>query len=230
MAQAQQLLARYGVVTRGLAGAESIPGGFSAVYDVLRTLEERGRIRRGFFVSGVGATQFALPPALDLLRSLRQASEEAETVFLAASDPANPYGTVLPWPDAPAAGAAGDAGSRRTPTRAVGARVVLVDGAMAAWIGRGGRQILTWLPEAEPDRSRIGHAIAVRLAELARQGEGREGGLLVGEVDGRAAADHPLGPYLTGAGFVRSAMGYQMIRGPEPARPRAGRRADASSA
>ncbi len=230
VAQAQQLLARYGVVTRGLAGAESIPGGFSAVYDVLRTLEERGRIRRGFFVSGVGATQFALPPALDLLRSLRQASEEAETVFLAASDPANPYGTVLPWPDAPAAGAAGDAGSRRTPTRAVGARVVLVDGAMAAWIGRGGRQILTWLPEAEPDRSRIGHAIAVRLAELARQGEGREGGLLVGEVDGRAAADHPLGPYLTGAGFVRSAMGYQMIRGPEPARPRAGRRADASSA
>ena len=79
-ATAQQLLARYGVVTRDVAAAEGITGGFSAVYDVLKALEDAGRIRRGYFVGGVGATQFALPAALDLLRSLRELPEEAEVV------------------------------------------------------------------------------------------------------------------------------------------------------
>ncbi len=95
---AQQLLARYGLITRDVAGAEGIAGGFGAVYDVLKALEDAGRLRRGYFVGGVGATQFALPAALDLLRSLRDAPEEPEVVTLAATDPANPYGTVLKWP------------------------------------------------------------------------------------------------------------------------------------
>ena len=142
---AQQLLSRYGLVTREVAGAEGIQGGFSAVYDALKALEEAGRIRRGYFVSGVGATQFALPPALDLLRSLRTLPEEPESLLLAASDPANPYGGLLKWPDAsggssdppadPAPTEPADsprareaaASARRTPTRAVGSRVVLVD-------------------------------------------------------------------------------------------------------
>ncbi len=95
-ALAQQLLARYGVLTREVAAAEGITGGFSAVYDVLKALEDAGRIRRGYFASGVGATQFALPAALDLLRSLKDQPEEPEVVLLAATDPANPYGTILP--------------------------------------------------------------------------------------------------------------------------------------
>jgi ATP-dependent Lhr-like helicase len=212
-ALAQQLLSRYGLVTRDVAAAESIPGGFSAVYDVLRSLEERGRIRRGFFVSGVGATQFALAPALDLLRSVRQPGDEVESIVLAASDPANPFGTVLAWPSDPAPREADEErGARRTPSRMVGARVVIVDGRLAAWVSRGGRQILTWLPEVEPDRSRIGQAVAQALAGFAREGEGREGGLLVGEVDGVAATDHPIAPFLENAGFVRSALGYQVRR------------------
>ena len=113
-ALAQQLLTRYGVVTREVGAAESIPGGFSAVYDVLRALDESGRVRRGYFVGGVAATQFALPPALDLLRSLRQPPEEPEAVILAAADPANPYGTLLKWPARDADGAA-------TPARDAGA-------------------------------------------------------------------------------------------------------------
>ena len=107
-ALAQQLLTRYGVVTREVAAAESIPGGFSAIYDVLRALEESGRVRRGYFVGGVGATQFALPPALDLLRSLRQPPEEPEAVILGATDPANPYGTLLKWPSRDAEAADGE--------------------------------------------------------------------------------------------------------------------------
>ena len=122
---AQQLLTRYGVVFRETAHAEGLPGGFSAVYDVLKALEESGRVRRGFFAADLGATQFAMPAAVDLLRSLRVASQdgEHEVVMLAATDPANPYGTLLRWPAAPEEGS--------SLTRSVGARVVLVDGALA---------------------------------------------------------------------------------------------------
>ena len=95
-ATAQQLLTRYGVLTREVAGGEGIAGGFSAVYDVLKAMEDAGRIRRGYFVGGVGATQFALPAALELLRSFRDAPEDPETIVLATTDPANPYGT-MPW-------------------------------------------------------------------------------------------------------------------------------------
>ena len=103
-ALAMQLLNRYGVLMREHAAAESIPGGFSAVYDVLKALEESGRIRRGYFVAGLGATQFALPAAVDMLRQLRSAPEieKPEFVQMAAADPANPYGSVLRWPDLPA--------------------------------------------------------------------------------------------------------------------------------
>ena len=86
----QQLLARHGVLTREAVTTEAIPGGFGVVYPVLKAMEESGRIRRGYFVAGLGATQFALPGALDLLRSLRDAPDEAEVAVLAATDPANP--------------------------------------------------------------------------------------------------------------------------------------------
>ena len=180
-ATAQQLLARYGVLTREVAAAEGISGGFSAVYDVLKAMEDAGRIRRGYFVGGVGATQFALPAALELMRSLREPPEDAETVVLAATDPANPYGTMLKWP---AAGEADGTGGRG-PTRTVGSLVVLVNGSLAAYISRGGRQLLVFLPEDEPARSIVGRALASRLARLARAEEGR-GGLLIAEINGIA--------------------------------------------
>ena len=89
---------------------------------------------------------------------------------------------------------------------------MIVDGRLAAWASRGARQVLTWLPDVEPDLSRVGHAVAASLAQFARQGEGREGGLLVGELDGVPAPDHPLARFLEPAGFVRSAMGYLVRR------------------
>ncbi|MFL5322349.1 MAG: DEAD/DEAH box helicase, partial [Myxococcaceae bacterium] len=100
-ATAQQLLSRYGVVTREVAQAEGLPGGFSAVYDVFKLLEESGRIRRGYFVANVGALQFALPHVLDVLRSLKDAPDKPELLTLSAVDPANPYGSVLKWPELP---------------------------------------------------------------------------------------------------------------------------------
>ena len=139
--------------------AESIPGGFGSVYPVLKTLEETGRVRRGYFVAGLGATQFALPGALDLLRSLRDpaGNDSPEVAVLAATDPANPYGATLKWPAVAAHAATArqapdsDAATAgRGPTRSVGATVILVDGALGAYLARGDRQLTAFLPEAEP--------------------------------------------------------------------------------
>ena len=204
-ALAQQLLSRYGVLTREVAAAEGIFGGFGAVYDVLKAMEDAGRIRRGYFVAGVGATQFALPPALDLLRSLREAPEQPEALVLAATDPANPYGTILPWPPS------GTETAARGPTRTVGALAVLVNGALAAYISRGARQLLVWLPEDEPARSQIARALAERLAALGTDEDPR-GPILIGEINGMLPSEHPLGSHLIDAGFTPSAMGFQMRR------------------
>ena len=203
---AQQLLSRYGVLTREVAGAEGIYGGFSAVYDVLKALEDAGRVRRGYFVGGVGATQFALPAALELMRSLRELPDEPEVLLIAATDPANPFGTMLKWPEQETGESAG-----RGPTRSVGAQVILINGALAAYIPRGGRQLQAYVPEDEPQRSQVARPLAARLASIAR-GEGSRGGLLIEEINGVPAAEHPLATILLEGGFYSSAMGLMVRR------------------
>jgi ATP-dependent Lhr-like helicase len=216
-ATAQQLLARHGIVTREAVGSENITGGFGVVYPVLKALEENGRVRRGYFVAGLGATQFALPGALDLLRSMRDTPEEPEVAVMSATDPANPYGATLKWP-ALGAGAAParqghvatqPAAAGRGPTRTVGAMVVLVDGALTAYLARGDRQLLTWLPEAEPQRSRAARAVARMLIDRARSGGDSPRGMLIEEIDGTPAGTHPLAPFLGAAGFIAGALGMQ---------------------
>ena len=196
------LLQRYGVVTREVAGVEGITGGFTAVYDVFKALEEAGRIRRGYFVSGVAAMQFAVPGVLEQLRALRRAPETPEVVHLAATDPANPYGSLLKWPATTSGG--------RSLARAAHALVILVDGALALYLTRGGRNVHAFLPEAEPDRTQVARAIAARLKLLASAPE--RGGLAVAEIDGQAADHHPLAPHLREAGFLPSSQGYYLPR------------------
>ena len=128
---AQQLLTRHGVVTREVTAIEQIPGGFSTIYPVLRRMEETGRVRRGYFVAGLGAAQFAQPGAIDLLRAAREEPETPLAVTLAATDPANPYGALLPWPEwsvrrQPTRSTA--TGAQPRASRSAGARVILVDG------------------------------------------------------------------------------------------------------
>ncbi|MEO7272209.1 MAG: crosslink repair DNA glycosylase YcaQ family protein [Vicinamibacterales bacterium] len=206
-ATAQQLLARYGVMTREVAAAESISGGFGAVYDVLKALEDAGRVRRGYFVGGVGATQFALPAALDLLRALAVMPDAPEVVVLAATDPANPYGTILKWPALTGEGEA----SGRGPTRTVGSLVVIVNGSLAAYISRGARQLSVYLPENEPTRSSVARALAARLAGLTRP-DGSPLPMLIGDINAVPAPEHPLAEFLLDAGFTPSAMGFQIRR------------------
>ena len=200
-AMATQLLARHGVVTRDVAAVEQLPGGFSAIYPVLRRLEETGRIRRGYFVAGLGAAQFAQPGAIDLLRDARDGGDEA-ALTLSATDPANPYGILVPWP-------LGDVGATEARSRRAGSRVVLVNGQLAAWIGRGDRQLIVSLPADDPDRSRTGRALARELVRLATEApEGRRG-LLVEEINGQPAATDPASQFLIEHGFTATSMGLQ---------------------
>ncbi|HUP44509.1 MAG TPA: DEAD/DEAH box helicase [Thermoanaerobaculia bacterium] len=197
-ALAQLLLMRYGVVTREAPGAENVQGGFSAVYPVLKAMEEGGKARRGYFVTGLGATQFATAGALERLRALRDEPETPETVMLAATDPANPYGSMLKWPD----------GAHRTFSRSVGARVILVNGALAAYVGRGEKQLTVMLPEDEPERGTVGREIGRALALLVEGGERRA--ILITEVNGEPVGRSALAPYLAEAGFTASGIGYQL--------------------
>jgi len=208
-ALAQQLLDRYGVLTREAVAAEDLPGGFSAIYPVLKGLEEGGKIRRGYFVAGLAATQFALPGAVDLLRSMRDEIEEPETLFLAATDPANPYGAALRWPETR---------TGRQLTRLVGASVILVDGQLACYLARGEQQIFVFLPEDEVARGRVGFAVARVLAELVDEGDRRA--LLITAVDGQNVDPHPIASYLREAGFVSSAQGYHLSTGLRASRTR----------
>jgi ATP-dependent Lhr-like helicase len=205
----QQLLARYGVLTREAVISESIPGGFGVCYPILKAMEEAGRLRRGYFIAGLGATQFALPGALDLLRSLKDNSEQPEVVVMAATDPANPYGAALKWNPA---GHSEDVKAGRGPTRTVGATVILVDGSLVAYLARGDRQLLTWLPDSEPQRTHAARAIAETLITRARAGGETPRGMLIEEIDGAVPAQHPLAPFLAEAGFLSGALGFQASR------------------
>jgi ATP-dependent helicase Lhr and Lhr-like helicase len=185
-AQAELMLERYGIVTRETVLSEGVPGGFSTLYPELGNLELLGTARRGYFVEGLGGAQFALPGAVERLRSL----PESEGVFqvLAAADPANPYGASLPWPKRE--------GGRR-PSRAPGAHVLLRDGAPVLYVERGGRGILR-LADLEGE----GLEAAMRaLAEAAA--DGRLPKLAVERLDGEPVIGSPHEEALLVAGFSR---------------------------
>ncbi len=200
-ALALALLERHGVLTREAVVAEGIAGGFSAVYPVLRALEEAGRVQRGYFVAGLGAAQFALARAIDRLRAVREAAEAPErgrVHLLAAADPANPYGASLAWPRR-------DDSDRRPFARAAGAYVVLVDGVAVLFVERGGRS-LAMFPAAD-EAAMAGIALRA-LGRLVADGRMRE--LLVARVDGLPIAESPWRPALLEAGFVPGYRGLAL--------------------
>ncbi|GAA2005916.1 ATP-dependent Lhr-like helicase [Nakamurella flavida] len=175
-ATAEVLLDRYGIVTRGAVVAEGTHGGFAGVYRVLSAFEEAGRVRRGYFVEGLGAAQFAGPGAVDRVRAFVPSPDEErpalEAFVLAAADPANPYGAALPWPDRSA-----DVADKHRPARRAGAMVVLVDGALVFYAERGGRSLLSFADD--PDVLR---AASQALVERVRAGS--LGALTVTRLDG----------------------------------------------
>ncbi len=199
-ALALALLDRHGVLTREAVMSEGVEGGFAGVYPVLRALEEAGRIRRGYFVDGLGAAQFALAGAIDRLRATREPDAEQPRVdLLAAADPAQPYGAALPWPRR------GD-DDRRPFQRAAGAYVILVDGAAVLYVERGGRGLVTFPAADDPARA------ALALGALGGLlGDGRLRELVLSRIDGAPlAAEHPWQARLAEAGFVRGYRGMAL--------------------
>ncbi|MGH2743169.1 MAG: Lhr family helicase, partial [Thermoleophilaceae bacterium] len=157
-ALAEVLLERYGIVTRETVLAEGIPGGFAALYGELANLETLGTARRGYFVEGLGGAQFALPAAIERLRTMRT-DEPAGALVLAATDPANPFGATLGWPKR-------DDDSGRRPARVAGAYVVILDAEPVLYVERGGKGLL---PLREPDEGWLRPALEA-LAETVRRG------------------------------------------------------------
>jgi len=186
--EAGVLLQRYGVLTRETVVAESWPGGFAALYPVLRAMEESGRIRRGYFVEGLGGSQFALPGAVDRLRALRDSG--GGIVALAATDPANAYGSLLPWPRS-------DGRMGRT----AGAYCVLDGGELKLYLERGGRSLLT-NGEIRPEHMRalIGMAVLAGRVEVQR-------------VDGIPVMESALNMLLREAGFASTHRGLVAYAG-----------------
>jgi ATP-dependent helicase Lhr and Lhr-like helicase len=203
LASADVLLDRYGLVTRGSVATERVSGVFAAVYLVLKAAEESGRARRGYFVDGLGAAQFALPGAVDRLRAEARPADTRDpspALVLAATDPANPYGAALPWPVAPPS----DDGRRgHQAARKAGALVVLVDGDCVIYVERGGRTLLSFSDDAavlQPAADAL--ALAVRDGALGR--------LQVERADGAPIVSSPLGDALEAAGFRPTPRGLRL--------------------
>jgi ATP-dependent Lhr-like helicase len=219
-ALAETLLDRHGVVTRGAVAAEHVPGGFAGVYRVLSAFEDAGRVRRGYFVEHLGAAQFASGGAVDRLRSGGAATRPASTtpwdvgppqaadpaLVLAASDPANPFGAALPWPERPVTSGDGEgAATRHRPARKAGALVVLHDGTLVLYVERGGRTLLSFTDDAD----RLA-AAADALALAVR--DGALGRLTVERTDGESVlgSDSSLAAALEAAGFHATPRGLRL--------------------
>ncbi len=216
-AVALTMLDRHGVVTRGAVAAERMPGGFAAVYPVLRAMEETGQCRRGYFVEGLGAAQFALPGAVDRMRALagdltmpaapspaewelpsQPAGPSVHPVVLAAADLAQPYGAALPWPERPE-----DTATGHKPGRKAGALVILARGELVLYVERGGKSLLSWT-----DDLALLEPCAAALAAAVRQGA--LGRITVERADGETVHDTPLARALKSAGFRPTPRGLRL--------------------
>lgn len=198
-ARTEAFLERHGVFTRGALDIERVSGGFSAVYKVLRTMEESGRCRRGYVVEGLGAAQFAMPGAIDRLRAISRSDtteQPADTLMLAAADPAQPYGAALQWPEVRGQ-------TRHRPGRKAGALVVLVAGQAVFYVERGGRSLLSFTEDEDVLRQ-----AADGLVDVVRRGWLEQ--LALRRADGEGALESRLTAILTEAGFRSTPKGLRL--------------------
>lgn len=186
--------------------------------------------RRGYFVEGLGAAQFATGPTVDRLRTYARElgdderddpDRKREALTLAATDPANPFGASLPWPTGDAdpgvvaddaagaestlgSGAASGAKTTRghRPGRKAGALVTTVDGKLTVYVERGGKSVLTFTDDAA-DLA----AAAASIAGIVRTGLRK---LSVERVDGDFVLETPLGGALRAAGFTATPQGLRL--------------------
>ncbi|WP_084759423.1 DEAD/DEAH box helicase [Nocardia mangyaensis] len=200
-ATADQLIERYGILTRGSVQNEGVPGGFALMYRVLTEFEDRGRCRRGYFVDTLGGAQFSTTDTVDRLRSFdtdRDGSRVGVALALASCDPANPYGAALPWPK-------GDAEGGHRPGRKAGALVVMVGGELVLYLERGGKTLLSFTED--PGLRRLA---ADALAGLVR--DRRVDSLVIDKINGETVHGNAFVDYLVEAGFAVTPRGLRLRR------------------
>lgn len=196
MAWSQTLLERYGVVSRECVNAEGLVGGFTPLYQTYKTLEESGRVRRGYFVEGLSGAQFAWAHTVDRLRLSQQ--EAPRAMVLSTPDPANPYGSLLPWPE-----------NKGRPRRASGTKLILVDGHPLLFVEKGAKKLTTFPKIEEPA---LLDAALDGLREVAASRKGRS--LRLQEIDGVQATKSPLVGKLKSFGFREDYQGLILMDTP----------------
>lgn len=185
------LLGRHGVLSRPGVAGEPLVETFASIYRLGTALEERGLVRRGYFVHGLGGAQFALSGAIDRLRE----QPPIGPLLLAAADPANPYGAALPWPDSPA----------HRPNRGAGSLVMLDDGALIAYLERGARTLLLFASD-----DRLPSALALLSGPVSA---GRLDEITIERINGQPALETAeFHPALQTAGFVMVPQGFRLRR------------------
>ena len=211
VAYARLLLERYGIVSRSVAAHESVPGGWSTLYKVYRELEEQGQVRRGHFVDGLSGAQFAYTGAIDRLRGARDEAEDRDSSagpddvrVLPVVDPANPYGSQLPWPEAGNPDLA-------VPRRVAGASLILVRGMPVLYAARNGRSLITFPAGVRRTDGALEAAIGA-LFDLPRGN--RKGLLVIEKIDGVNVLESPLLETFRSAGFGADYRGLVDVRPP----------------
>jgi ATP-dependent Lhr-like helicase len=198
-ARARLLLERHGIVSREIVNADGL-GSFAELYPVLKAMEDAGKVRRGYFIAGLGGAQFALPGADE---RLRLPAEAKPPVVLAATDPANPYGAALPWP-----------GAEPRPQRTPGALVVLQQGRLLAYLGKSDRALSLFLSDEEPARGQQLAALLTALKSVVSASQRRV--LLIQTIDREDAQRSPHAPAFLASGFSSGASGLSLRRGALP--------------
>jgi ATP-dependent Lhr-like helicase len=205
-ARCVSLLERHGLLPPEAAALEDLPGGFAALYPVLKAMEEAGKIRRGYFVEGLGGAQFAYAGAVERLRAVAAAGERG-ALLLSAVDPANPFGWLLPWPDAPEPGDGNADGASRgqRARRVAGASVVIVDREPVLYLGAGGKHLTTFPAANDPNKV---EAAIPKLRELARRNRAKR--LRIEQIDGAQPRASALTPRLLASAFVQGYRGLEL--------------------
>ncbi len=199
-AMAGVLLERYGIVSREAALSEELAGGFEGIYSVLREMEDRGQVRRGYFVEGLSGRQFALAGAIERLRAdrkdLETASDAANAVMvLSAIDPSQPYGSLLSWPERREPDGPG-------PRRVKGAWVILLGGEPVGFLESGKRSMVTFQRTlVEGGVEAVDAGLSEIMARLRRRS------LRLTKIDGIDALLTPVGERLIGRGFEADGNG-----------------------
>lgn len=217
MEATESLLQRYGVVTGQIANHSGVAGGLAGLYPVLRSMEDSGMVLRGMFVEGLGGAQFADKYTVENLRRARRAADAGEKdtesplcstaqdiYVLPADDPANLFGSVLPWP--PHIGA--------KPSRKSACYVVILGGNPVLFAAGNMKSITLFDSSSEDMRAALEVLIPIygRIAKSGKSVPRKR--IVVSEIGGEAVLGSKWEEILKELGLIRDTKGMRLLVDP----------------